>query len=99
MVFAVVQTDSGGGGLFSLLSSGCRGLPGSKVFGAQQLTTDLHLGRELKNTGALEILPFTSFLAYVIRGVEVGSDKERRNVNIALVEQGSNSVVRPRRTA
>jgi hypothetical protein len=87
------------GGLFSHLSNGCRGLPGSKVFGAQQVTTDLHLGRELKKTGALDVPPFTSFVAYVICGVEVCSDKERRNVNIGMVEQGSNSVVRPRRTA
>ena len=49
--------------------------------------------------GALDVLPFTSFVAYVIRGVEVCSNKDRRNVNIGMVEQSSNSVVRLRRTA
>ena len=48
--------------LGGLLSSGCRGLPGSEVFGAQQETTDLHLGRELKKDWSFT---YTSF--YVSR--------------------------------
>jgi hypothetical protein len=86
-------------GLFSLLSNGCPGFPVSKVVGAQQVTPGLHLNREFRKTGALHILPFTPFVAYLICNVEVRSNKERRNVNIGVVEPGSNSVAGSRRTA